>query len=270
MTAAAPPVADIVVRLETLAGGQRVAHVTIDNARRANCLGSALMRRFQDRLAELALDPTLHALVLSGAGGRAFVGGADIDEMAGLDVEGARAFITQVHRCCEAVRRFPAPVIARIDGVVLGAGLELAAACDLRVASEHARFGMPEVHLGIPSVVEAALLPHLIGWGRARELLLLGETFDAGHALQWGLVEKVVPAAAMDAAVAGWLASLARGGTQALRTQKRLMLAWENLPRDEAITAGIDAFASSYRGGEPTRMMADFIAARAAAKTSRG
>lgn len=179
MTAASPPVADIVVRLETLAGGQRVAHVTIDNPRRANCLGSALMRRFQARLAELADDAALHALVLTGAGGRAFVGGADIDEMAGLDVEGARAFITQVHRCCEAVRRFPAPVIARIDGVVLGAGLELAAACDLRVASDHARFGMPEVHLGIPSVVEAALMPHLVGWGRARELLLLGETFDA-------------------------------------------------------------------------------------------
>jgi enoyl-CoA hydratase/carnithine racemase len=270
MTAAAHPDADITVRLDTLAGGARVAHVTIDNARRANCLGSALMRRFQERLAALADDDALHALVLTGAGGRAFVGGADIDEMAGLDVEGARAFITQVHRCCEAVRRFPAPVIARIDGVVLGAGLELAAACDLRVASEPSRFGMPEVHLGIPSVVEAALMPHLVGWGRARELLLLGETFDATQALHWGLVEKVVPAAALDAAVADWLASLARGGRAALRTQKRLMLAWENLPRDEAITAGIDAFASSYRSGEPTRMMADFIATRAAAKRRAG
>jgi enoyl-CoA hydratase/carnithine racemase len=261
---------DVTVRLESLASGQRVAHVVIDNPRRANCLGSALMRRFQERLAGLADDVSLHALVLTGAGGRAFVGGADIDEMAGLDVEGARAFITQLHRCCEAVRRFPAPVIARIDGVVLGAGLELAAACDLRVASEASRFGMPEVHLGIPSVIEAALLPHLVGWGRARELLLLGDTFGAAQALQWGLVEKVVPAADLDAAVAGWLASLARGGTQALRTQKRLMHAWENLPRDEAITAGIDAFASSYRGGEPTRMMADFLAARAAAKARRG
>jgi enoyl-CoA hydratase/carnithine racemase len=270
MTAAAQPVADIVARLVTLAGGQRVAHVTIDNPRRANCLGSVLMRRFQERLAELAGDATLHALVLTGAGGRAFVGGADIDEMAGLDVEGARAFITQLHRCCEAVRRFPAPVIARIDGVVLGAGLELAAACDLRVASASSRFGMPEVHLGIPSVVEAALLPHLIGWGRARELLLLGEILDAGQALSWGLVEKVVPADALDEAVSGWLASLARGGNWALRIQKRLMHAWENLPRDEAITAGIDAFASSYRGGEPTRMMADFIAARAAAKGREG
>ena len=109
-----------------------------------------------------------------------------------------------------------------------------------------------------------------VGWGRAREMLLLGETFDAAQALQWGLLERVVPEAELDSAVAQWLASLARGGTQALRTQKQLMLAWENLPRDEAITAGVDAFASSYRSGEPTRMMAAFLAARAAAKTRGG
>jgi enoyl-CoA hydratase/carnithine racemase len=263
-------VADVSVRLEELRPGMRVAWVTLENTARANSMNRALMSRLQAVLAGLAGDEALQALVLTGAGERAFVGGADIGEMSALDIEGARAFITEVHRCCEAVRRFPAPVIARINGVTLGAGLELAAACDLRVAVQGARFGMPEVHLGIPSVVEAALLPHLVGWGRAREMLLLGETFDAAQALQWGLLERVVPEAELDSAVAQWLASLARGGTQALRTQKQLMLAWENLPRDEAITAGVDAFASSYRSGEPTRMMADFLAARAAAKTRGG
>ncbi|MBU6270173.1 MAG: enoyl-CoA hydratase/isomerase family protein [Betaproteobacteria bacterium] len=262
--------AEVGVRLERLGPGMRVAWVTLENAARANSMNRALMSRFQAVLAGLADDESLQALVLTGAGERAFVGGADIGEMSALDVEGARAFITEVHRCCEAVRRFPAPVIARINGVTLGAGLELAAACDLRVAVQGARFGMPEVHLGIPSVVEAALLPHLVGWGRAREMLLLGEVFDAAQALQWGLLERVVPEAELDSAVAQWLASLAKGGTQALRTQKRLMLAWENLPRDEAITAGVDAFASSYRSGEPTRMMAAFLAARAAAKTRGG
>ena len=168
---------------------------------------------------------------------------------------------------CQRVRvHFPTPVIARINGVALGAGLELAAACDLRVAVDTAVFGMPEVHLGIPSVVEAALLPHLMGWGRAREILLLGETFDAACALQWGVIERVVPAEALDGAVEQWLASLAKGGTKALRIQKRLMRSWENLPRSEAIIAGIDAFASAYRSGEPNRKMAAFNAARAAAK----
>ena len=98
-------------------------------------------------------------MILTGAGERAFVGGADINELAHLDRDSAREFITLVHRCCDGFRRLPVPVIARIDGYALGAGLELAAACDLRVASDRSMFGMPEVRVGIPSVVEAALLP---------------------------------------------------------------------------------------------------------------
>ena len=121
--------------------------------------------------------------IMTGAGGRAFVGGVDLGEIAALDHAGARAASSPVHRCCDAFRRLPVPVIARIDGFALGAGLELAAACDLRVASEGSVFGMPEVAIGIPSVVEAALLPKLIGPGRARRLLLTGETI--GAATRW-------------------------------------------------------------------------------------
>ena len=142
----------------------------------------------------LDADPALRLVVLTGAGERAFVGGADINELAALDHDSARDFITLVHRCCDGFRRLPVPVIARIDGFALGAGLELAAACDLRVASDRSMFGMPEVAIGIPSVVEAALLPQLIGAGRARRLLLTGETIDAAEALAWGLVDGVAPA----------------------------------------------------------------------------
>ena len=91
------------------------------------------------------------------------------------DPHGARAFITRVHGCCHAIRAIPVPTVARIQGFTFGAGMEMAAACDLRIAATGAMFGMPEVKLGIPSVVEAALLPMLIGWGRTRQLLLLGE-----------------------------------------------------------------------------------------------
>ncbi len=152
-------------------------------------------------MADLARDPDLRLAVLSGAGGRAFVGGADIDEIAALDHASARSFITLVHRCCDACRRLPVPVIARIEGYALGAGLELAAACDLRVAGDNAVFGMPEVAIGIPSVVEAALLPRLVGEGRARRLLLTGETIGAAEALAWGLVDAVAAAGDLDAAV---------------------------------------------------------------------
>src|SRR5256885_7405093 len=102
-------------------------------------------------------------------------------------------------RCCDGFRRLPVPVIARIEGWALGAGLELAAACDLRVASSRAMFGMPEVRVGIPSVVEAALLPQLIGHGRARRLLLTGEAIDAETGLAWGLVDAVAPPHGLDA-----------------------------------------------------------------------
>src|SRR6185437_12220607 len=121
--------------------------------------------------------------------------------MAALEAGSARDFITLVHQTCDGLRRLPVPVIARIDGYALGAGLEVAVSCDLRVATTRAKFGMPETKVGIPSVVEAALIPQLIGFGRARELLMLGEIFDAATALRWGLVELVVALEALDAEV---------------------------------------------------------------------
>ena len=238
----------------------RVAFVTLAHERKLNTLNAALMRRFAAALAELSGDPALRAVVLTGAGPKAFVGGADIGEMAAIaEGEAARAFITLVHGCCRAVRDCPVPVIARVNGWTLGAGLELAAACDLRIAAATARFGMPEVRVGIPSVVEAALLPGLIGWGRTRRLLLLGETITAAEALAWGLVERVVPAAALNAAVEEWLAHLGAAGPAAIRTQKALIRQWEDLPLAEAVAAGIPAFARSWEGDEPRRMMRHFL-----------
>src|SRR5579875_588151 len=160
----------IVVARQELADGGRVAQVTIDNRAKRNSLGRALLERLVAAAEALAGDPGLRLVVLSGAGGHAFVGGA---------------------------------------------GLELAASCDLRVASEGSRFGMPEVRIGIPSVVEAALLPRLVGWGRARRLLLTGETIDAAEALAWGLVDAVAPAAALDAAVERFARPILAAGPQA-------------------------------------------------------
>lgn len=162
-----------------------------------------------------------------------------------------------------SVRAIPVPTIARINGLCLGAGLELAAACDLRVAADHAVFGMPEVKLGIPSVVEAALLPMLVGWGRTREMLLLGGTFDAASALAWGLVERLVPAAELDAAVAAWIAAVLAAQPHAVRLQKRLIRSWEDLPIRAAVAAGVDAFESAYETDEPVTAMRAFLAARA-------
>lgn len=260
---------EVRIEIEARPGGACVAHVTLDNAAKLNTLNSALMKEFAARIGALAKDESLRAVVLTGAGDRSFIGGADIDEMAGLDATTARAFITRVHRCCAALRDLPVPVIGKINGYALGAGLEVAAACDLRVAADGAVFGMPEVKLGIPSVVEAALLPALVGWGRTRQMLLLGETFSAADAQAWGLVEAVVPAADLDAQVERWIESLLAAEPGAVRLQKALIRRWEDLPMKDAIAAGIDAFEAAWTTEAPARAMADFQAARAARRTNR-
>ena len=239
-----------------------IARVVIDHAEKSNALTGALLVELYEVLEDLSLEPVPRALVLTGAGERAFIGGAFIDEMAALDKVSAREFITRVHRACDALRRFPAPVIARIQGHTLGAGLELAISCDIRIAAEEAVFGMPEVRLGIPSVVEAALLPRLIGMGRARWLLLTGNSIGARQALDWGLIEDVVPRGSLDAAVDRVLEALLAGGTAALRAQKLLIKRWEDESLPAAIAAGIDAFAAAYAGTEPRERMAAYLAAK--------
>ena len=209
------------VEYEARAEGGHIARLTIDNRAKLNSLDWALLEEIVATMAGVAADPELRLAILSGAGGRAFVGGADVGEIAALDHASARQFITLVHRCCAAFRHLPAPVIARIDGYALGAGLELAASCDLRVASDNSAFGMPEVAIGIPSVVEAALLPRLIGQGRARRLLLTGETIGAAEALGWGLVDIVAPADGLDEAVERLARPILAAGARAVRLQNR-------------------------------------------------
>lgn len=257
MSEAGGPRVDL--RLDARADGT-IAYLTLDNRAKLNALDRALMTEFIGKVERLAARDDLRALVLAGAGDKAFIGGASIPEMAALDRGSAEGFITLLHRTCDVLRKLPVPVIARLDGYALGAGLEVAASCDLRVASARAKFGMPEVKVGIPSVIEAALLPQLIGFGRARELLMLGEIIDAGTALRWGLVERVVAPDALDREIETMVAAILTAGPRAIRQQKALMQAWEGLPVDRAIAAGIDAFVRAYETDEPRRMLSAFVA----------
>jgi enoyl-CoA hydratase len=249
-------------RIEERAAG-RIAHVTIDHPGKLNILDRALIAALGSQLMALGDDEGLRAVVLRGAGAQAFIGGADIRDMATLDEASARDFITLLHRACDAVRRLPVPVIARIEGYALGAGLEVAAACDLRIAAQGARFGMPEVKVGIPSVIEAALLPSLIGWGRTRRLLYTGETIDAAEAERWGLVERCVPNGELDGALEQVLEAILACGPRAIRLQKALIREWEDLPLSQAIARGITRFGEAFQTDEPKRMMAGFLASKA-------
>jgi enoyl-CoA hydratase len=232
-----------------------VATVSINNPSKANRLDTATMQAFVEAVSALGRDPDLRVLVITGAGERAFMGGANLFELGALDTVSARAFITNVHLMSKVLRDLPVPVIARVNGWSLGAGLEVMAACDMRVATDQARFGMPEVMVGLPSVVEAALLPQLIGWGRTKVLLYTAETIDAATALDWGLVEKVVPAADLDAAVAHWVDAIVAAGPRAIRLQKELIREWEAMGVNDGIQAGIRNFARSYETDEPARLI---------------
>jgi enoyl-CoA hydratase len=132
----------------------------------------------------------------------------------------------------------------------------------MRAAADTAVFGMPEVHMGLPSVIEAALLPGLVGWGRTREILITGETFPASEALEMRFVERVVGAGDLDAAVDRWLAAICRAAPEAVRAQKRLINRWQRVSVDEGIYAGIDALAEAYDTGEPQARIEAFFAAK--------
>ena len=239
--------------------GEAVAWITVERPEKLNSLNSDMIAKLTAAAAGLLDDPEPRAVVLTGAGERAFIGGADVAEMAELTPRNAAKFIMGLHGASAALRTLPIPVIARIQGFCLGGGMEIAAACDIRIASDDSTFGMPEVSLGLPSVIEAAIFPRLIGEGRANWLLLAGETLDARKAYEWGFLEDVVPPAGLDAAVEKTLAAMVRNGPEAVRAQKELMRRWDALPLDEAILSSIPDFVHAYNVGEPQRMMKAFL-----------
>jgi enoyl-CoA hydratase/carnithine racemase len=236
-----------------------VVRLTICNAGSLNILGSAAINGVRAGLEVLATERAIRALIIAGQSEKSMIGGADIKEMAKLDQASAERFITGLRDLCEAARAFPAPVIARIPGWCLGGGLEFAAACDFRIAAHDAKFAMPEVKVGIPSVIHAALLPRLIGWGRARWLIMTAATIDAPTALAWGLVDAVAPEGGLDAAVENAVAALLECGPEALRAQKALLKQWEELPLKESVNLSIGVFGQSFLTDEPRRLMQGFL-----------
>jgi enoyl-CoA hydratase len=234
-----------------------VAWLTIDRPP-LNLLTSALLTEVRAALARLSACPDRRVLILSGGGEKAFVAGVDVHEMAAFDPESARRFIALLHASMADLRRLPIPVIARIDGFALGGGCEMAMACDLRIASKRAQFGMPEVRLGIPSVIEAALMPGLIGTTRAMELLLTGRMIDAHTAQHWGLINHVAPAEGLNAAVDEVVQELLQCGPKALAAQKRLVYQWMDSTMGRSFRLGIDAFSRAYTSEEPREGMRAF------------
>jgi len=236
-------------------------HITtlmLNRPERANALNLSAVRELKQAVEATRDLPDTRIVVITGAGDKAFVAGADIHELGNLDVLRAEQFIRAVHEAFHAIREHPAPVIAAVNGYALGAGLELVMSCDVAIAAEHAQLGMPEVKVGLPSVIECALMPYLIGLMRTRELLLTGDAIDAQEAYRIGLVNQVVPLAELPAAVQHMAQRLMNNGPRALWLQKELINRWLNLPMDEAIEAGMKSLAMAYATDEPQRAIQAF------------
>ncbi len=236
--------------------------LTIHRPERANALSLHTVRELKQAVEATRDFPETRVVVVTGAGERSFVGGADIRELEQLDVFRGEQFIRAVHGAFRAIREHPAPVIAAVNGYALGAGLELVMSCDIAIASDHAELGMPEVKVGLPSVIECALMPNIIGLMRTRELLLTGDHISADEAYRIGLVNQVVTLAELPAAVQRMAERLMRNEPRALFLQKELINRWLNLPMDEAIEAGIKSLASAFATDEPQRAMEAFWARR--------
>lgn len=240
-----------------------VATVSIQNAGSLNILGTPVINGILEALSWVEDRKDVRVVVMRGHGDKAFVAGADIKEMAALDHQSASVFIDTLRQLCEAVRVLRMPVVARIPGWTLGGGLEFALCCDLRIASTAAKLGMPEVKVGIPSVIHASLMPRLIGKSRAAWLLLTGEIIDAQQGLSWGLLDKVVELDQLDAEIARVAEGLAALGPKVLSQQKRMMREWEDEPLEISIKNSIGEFASAFQTGEPQQYMGTFLKEKA-------
>ena len=236
-----------------------VAILSIHEAGTLNILSTPVIQDLTAALNRLALHNNVRALILRGSGDKAFVAGADISEMSKLTRETAVQFITGLRDLCEAVRSFPVPVIARIPGWCLGGGLEFAMACDVRIASHGTQLGMPEVKVGIPSVIHATLMPKLIGESRAAWMLLSGENIGSEQALNWGLISESVPLEELDARTMAIAQNFAAIGPAVLRQQKTLLRRWEKLSLTDAIDDSVQEFGKAFETGEPQKFMNQFL-----------
>jgi enoyl-CoA hydratase len=248
-----------------------VALVTIDNPP-MNQLSAALLAELEEEVGRLDADEGTRAVVLQGAGDRAFVAGADIKEFpalreaGGMEGGAARGLHSVGHRM-DAART---PFVAAIKGYCLGGGLELAMCCDVRICSDDAKLGQPEIKLGlIPGGGGTQRLPRLVGLGRANLLNLGGEFIDAETAYAWGLVEKVVPRAELLGAATAVAAGFAAQSPHAVGVLRELARTTRDLPLEEALRREADGFRRCLLSEDGTEGVAAFVEKRAPEFTGR-
>ena len=210
-----------------------VRTLTLNRPERRNALSLGLMRELLDALAITAADTQVQVVVLRGEG-PAFCAGHDLSEMLGCQLDDYRELFDVCSELMLALHRLPQPVIARVHGIATAAGCQLVAACDLAVAADDARFATPGVRIGLFCSTPMVEVSRAVGRKQALELLLTGDPIDADTAVRWGLLNRAVPAAELDAAVAELAARVARGSTRTIEIGKRAFYEQLDVPIEQA------------------------------------
>lgn len=237
-----------------------IAIITISRPASLNALNSSVLAELDSAIAEVRESPAARALIITGEGSKAFVAGADIGEMADLTPDEAVAFSRRGQAVFSAIEHLPIPTIAAVNGYALGGGCELALACDIRVSSENARFGQPEVGLGIiPGFGGTVRLPLAIGRSRAAYMILTGKLVSAKEAHEMGLVAEVVPLESLPSRAEELARELGAKSYVAVAYAKRMLF-----PDDEALAREARRFGQCFESGHPKEGMSAFLERRPA------
>jgi len=240
-----------------------VALITIKQPDKLNALNSDRLRSLFFRIQEASLQPDVRAIVLTGAGERAFVAGADIKEMVSLDQAAGRTFGDLGHAVASALEDAPQPVIAAVNGYAFGGGCELALACDIRLASPNAVFAQPEVSLGIPPGWGGSQrLPRIIGPGIASELIFTGRRVDAEEALRIGLVNAIHPVSQLLPKALEMARRIAANSPRSVRAAKRLIAATRGPEYCNGLKAEAIAFGEAFGTPDQIEGMTAFVEKR--------
>lgn len=236
--------------------------ITFNNSSKANCLNRDMLRGLIDHLQMLKNDEEVSAVIITGSGEKSFSAGIDVNEFVGLTPQTGYELISELKHICELVRKIPQAVVVAINGYCIGGAMEIAMAADIRVASKNAVFVMPEIKLGIPSVLDSVLLQQHIGLSLAKEMLLSGDAVDAEKINQFGFLNALVELSELKATAETFARRIAVNHRVTIKQQKDLFETWQNTSLDIAIQDSMNQFALSFSTGIPEEKIADFFTAK--------
>ncbi|MDR7463593.1 MAG: enoyl-CoA hydratase-related protein [Armatimonadota bacterium] len=239
-----------------------LATIALNKPAALNALDTPMLHELQDAIRRIAADPEVLVTVVTGCGDRAFCSGIDVNEVRDMDGWRARAIGRELHQTFSALRTLEKPVIAAINGLCLGAGLELAVSCDLLIGSETSRYGFPHMRIGIPSIVEAGILPQAIGIFRTKWLCFTAEYWDARQAYDAGLLNQVVPPDRLNATVRALAEKLAGYSPIAMALQKEIIHKWMTSDLETAIDFSINTVFMSFESQDQKEGMRAFLEKR--------